>query len=117
MMDYTDTRLSRFISNTGDPASMTARINQKYAHDFQVTPEEQQRIAPLVKEMAQQLYQERRQFGTSVLATLDAYHEKISEQMTPDQRTAYQKANDERKKWLTELLISDLPPTATDNQK
>lgn len=117
MKDYTDTRLTRFINNTADPASMAARINQKYAHDFQVTPEEQKRIAPLVKEMTQELYQERRQYGTSILATLDTYHQKISEQMTPEQRTAYEKANNERKKWLTDLLLSDQPPAVPDDEK
>ncbi len=111
MMDYTDTRLSRFLNNTGDPESMAARINQKYITDYHLTSDEQSHIAPLVKEMTQQLYQERRQFGTNIISTMDEYHQKIGEQMTPEQRDAYNKVNEDRKKRLNGLLLSDPPPS------
>jgi len=116
MMDYTDKRLSRFFNNTSDPGSMATRINQKYITDYQLTSDEQTRIAPLIKEMTQQLYQERRQFGTEVIGTLDEYHQKISEQMTPEQREVYSKVNEERKKGLSSLLLSD-PTLSTQRQK
>jgi len=109
MMDYTDTRLSRFLNHTGDPESMAARINQKYITDYQLSPDEQSRIAPLVKEMTQHLYQERRQFGTAVINTLDEYHQKIGQQMTAEQREIYEKINGDRKKRMSNLLLDQAP--------
>jgi hypothetical protein len=111
IMDYTDTRLSRFLNHTGDPESMAARINQKYRNDYKLSSEEQSRIAPLVKEMTRQLYQERRQFGTNVINTLDEYHQKIAEQMTPEQREVYAKVNEDRKKRMSTLLLDQAPTT------
>jgi hypothetical protein len=110
MMDYTDTRLSRFLNNTSNPEIMAARINQKYRTEYQLTSEEQARIEPLVREMAQHLYQERRQFGADIMGTLDDYHQKIAEQMTPEQRAAYGKVNDERKKRISSLLLNEFSP-------
>ncbi len=115
MMDYTDVRLSRFLNRTGDPNAMALRINQKYADDYELTTDEQNRIAPLVKEMAQHLYQERHQFGADILGTLDEYHRKIGEQMTPEQRAAYEKANDERRKRMSSLLSDPAPSTQAQN--
>lgn len=105
VMDYTDTRLSRFINNSRAPEANAIRINQKYVKDYQLTPDEQKLIEPLVKEMTQQLYQERRQFGTEIIGTLDEYHQKIGELMTPEQRAAYEKVNAERKKWMSKVLL------------
>ena len=105
VMDYTDTRLSRFINNSRAPEAMAARINQKYLTDYHLTPDEQSRITPIVKEMTQQLYQERRQFGTEIIGTLDEYHQKIGELMTPEQRAAYEKVNADRKKWMSNVLL------------
>jgi len=106
-LDLTDTKLSHFFQTTSDPDSMAARINQKYVKDYQLTPDEQSRIAPLTEEMTRQLYQDKRQFGIGVMATLDDYHGKIAEQMTPDQRALYEKANDERKKRMNSMLLLD----------
>lgn len=110
-MDYTDTRLSRFLNHTSDPDSMASRINQKYITDYSLTADEQNRTAPLVKEMAQHLYQERRQFGMDVMNTLDEYHQKIAEQLPPEKREAYQSANEERKKRMSKLLLDAASPS------
>ena len=104
---YTDTRLSTFMSRTNDPDSMVARIDKKYADEYHLTPDEQSRIEPLTKEMTRRLYQIRRQFGVDVIATLDDYHGKIAEQMDPTQREAYEKANEERKKRMSVMLLPD----------
>lgn len=102
-----DAKLSLFMKRTNDPVSMAARINQKYATDYQLTPDEQSRIAPLTKEMAEHLYQVRHQFGVDIVATLNDYHEKIGEQMTPEHRAAYEKANEDRKTRMNALLQLD----------
>ncbi len=109
--DLADTKLSDFMKKTGDPTSMVARIDQKYSKDYQLTPDEQSRIHPLTKEMAQHLYQVRQQFGMDILATLDDYHQKIGEQMTPAQREAYDKANADRKKRMSAMLLLDQNPS------
>lgn len=106
-----DNRLTKFMSNATDPQSMAARINQKYGALYQLTPDQQTKIGPLVQEMAQHIYQERRQFGVDILNTLDEYHAKIAAEMTPDQRQAYEKANQERKLWMSKaLLLEQTPP-------
>jgi uncharacterized membrane protein len=115
MMDYTDTRLSRFLNHTSNPDAMASRINQKYLNDYQLTLDEQNRTAPFVKEMAQHLYQERRQFGMEVMNTLDEYHQKIAEQLPPEKREAYKKANEERKKRMSSLLLD--PTISPQGQK
>lgn len=109
--DLTDTKLSDFMKKTNNPDSMAARINQKYIKDYQLSADEQSRIEPLTKEMAQHLYQIRRQFGMDIINTLDDYHKKIGEQMTPAQREAYDKANAERKKRMSNMLLLDQSPS------
>jgi len=104
-----DTKFTGFLNRTNDPVSMASRINQKYLTEYQLTPEQQARIAPLTQEMAQHLYQVRRQFGTDIIATLDEYHRKIAEQMTPAQRELYTKANEDRRSRMVSLLLADPP--------
>lgn len=108
--DLSDMKLSRFLNRTSDPASMAARINQKYIDDYHLSPEEQARIAPLTKEMADQLYQVRRRFGADIISTLDNYHQKIGAEMTPEHRAAYEKANIERKNRMSSLLLDPAAP-------
>ena len=105
--DLTDSKLPNFLKKTGDPASMADRINKRNAKDYQLTPDQQSRIEPLTKEMTERLYQLRHQFGVDVISTLDDYHGKVAEQMTPAQREAYGKANEERKKRMSEMLLPD----------
>jgi len=111
-----NTKFAGFLNRTNDPVSMVNRINQKYITEYQLTPEEQARIAPLTKEMAQHLYQLRHQFGTDIIATLDEYHQKVAEQMTPEQREVYAKANEDRKNRMVSLLLAD-PATSNQSQK
>ena len=105
--DLTVSKLPGFLKRTGDPASMADRINQKYIKDYQLTPDEQSRIAPLTKEMAQRLYHIRSKFAVDIISTLDDYHGKVAEQMTPAQCAAYEKANEERKKRMSAMLLPD----------
>jgi hypothetical protein len=116
MWDLTDTQLARFMNKTNDSETMQSRINQRYAKDYQLTPEQQAKIAPLVNEMSQHLTQVRRQFAVDILGTLDDYHQKIGQQMTPDQRAAYDKSNAARKQRLSALLLID-PTAASAGQK
>jgi hypothetical protein len=105
--DFSGRRLSRFMTNTTDPKSMAERINQKYASTYQLTPDQQAKIAPLTQAMAQELYHERQQFATDVIKTLDTYHAKIAVEMPPEQRDTYEKANQERKQWMNKALLFD----------
>jgi hypothetical protein len=104
---FQDTRLSHFFFLTGDPKSMSARINAKYTKECNLTPEEQARIAPLTAEMAQHLFAIRRQFGIDIVSALKDYHRKIGDQMTPDHRQIFQQANEEREKRMSSLLLLD----------
>src|ERR1700677_2515125 len=89
MWIWTDTKLDQFMTRTSDPDKMVARINDKYANEYHLSPDELNRIQPLIKEMAQHVSQVRRQFGVDIIATMDDYHEKISEQLTPEHRAVY----------------------------
>jgi len=113
---WSDTKFINFLNRTNDPVSMANRINQKYLNEYQLTPDEQTRIAPLTKELAQHLYQLRHQFGTDIIATLDEFHQKIAKEMTPAQREMYAKANEDRKSRMVSLLLAD-PPKPDPGQK
>ncbi len=105
---FTDTQLATFMNKAADkPDSMVARINKKYAEEYHLTPEEMNRIQPIVVEMAQQLYQVRHNFGVDVMATLDKYHQQIAVQLTPEHRATYEAAMAERKKKLAGVLLPD----------
>jgi uncharacterized membrane protein len=105
---YTDTQLSTFMSRTnGGPDSIVARLTKKYADEYHLTPDELNRIQPEIREMAQHVYQVRRQFGVDIMATLDEYHQKIAEQLTPEHRAAYEAAIAEHRKKLAGLLLPD----------
>jgi uncharacterized membrane protein len=110
---FRDMTLPRFLTSTGDPKSMAARINQKYIREYQLTADEQARIAPLTQEMTQRLYVIRRQFGVDIMATLDDYHQRIGAQMNPDHRDAFQKANEERRKRMSTILLLDQTASAS----
>jgi hypothetical protein len=107
-----DSELSKFMSKTNDSDSvMIARINQKYVTEYKLTPDEIARIQPLVKEMAQHITHIRHQFGIDIISTFTEYHQKIAEQLTPEHRAVYEKASNERKKVLSDLLKLDQNPS------
>jgi hypothetical protein len=96
------------MSRSNDPAeSIVARITKKYADEYQLTPDELNRIQPEIKEMAQHIYQVRHQFGVDIMATLDDYHQKIAEQLTPEHRAVYEATIAEHRKKLAGLLLPD----------
>jgi uncharacterized membrane protein len=104
---YTDTQLSSFMSRSNSPESMVARINLKYESDYNLTPEELNRIQPDILAMARHIYLVRHQFGLDILSTLDEYHHKIAAQLTPEHRAAYEAAQEARKKKMTAMLLPD----------
>jgi uncharacterized membrane protein len=104
----TDTQLSTFMSRAANkPDSIAARLSKKYADDYHFTPDELNRIQPIINEMAQQMYDVRHKFGVDIMATLDKYHEQIAEQLTPEHRAAYEAAVAEKRKKLNNLLLPD----------
>src|SRR5476651_207020 len=108
---YTDTQLTTFMSRTNNPDSMVARMNKKYTDEYHLTADELSRIQPTIKEMAQHVYQVRHQFGVDIMSTLDDYHQKIAEQLTPEHRVVYEKAIAERRQKLNSMLIDQSSPT------
>jgi uncharacterized membrane protein len=104
---YTDTQLSSFMTRTNDPNTFVVRVNKKYADEYHLSADELSRIQPQIKEMAQQIYQVRHQFGVDMMAKLDEYHQKIAEQLTPEHRAAYEKAMADHKKQLGGILLLD----------
>ncbi len=106
-----DAKLSQFMSRTNDADQMIARINDKYRNEYHFTQEELDRIQPTVKELAEHVSQVRHQFGVDIIATLDTYHEKIAAQLTPEHRAAYEKANAEREKQISHMLLLDQKPS------
>jgi hypothetical protein len=110
---FQDIRFSQFLVHTADPKSMASRINQKYLTEYQLTPDEMAKIEPLTQQMTQQLYVTRRQFGVDIIGILDDYHHRIGEQMLPEHRVAYEKANVERRKRMSDTLLLDQTPADT----
>lgn len=105
---YTDTQLTAFMSKTAEkPDAMVARINKKYTDEYHLTPDELNRIQPMILAMAQSMYQVRHQFAVDVVATLDKYHGQIAGQLTPEHRAVYEKAMADRHKQLGGILLLD----------
>jgi hypothetical protein len=111
-MTFGSVKFTHFLDYTNDPQSMAKRINHKYISEYQLSAEEQEKIAPLVSEMTAQLYAERNQFAVSVLNTLDDYHNKISTLMTDEHSKAYQKDNIQRKEHISQMLMLKQNPDA-----
>jgi uncharacterized membrane protein len=86
----TDTHLTNFMSRTNNPDVLEARMNKKYAQDYQLSPDEVARIQPLVHQMAQDIYKVRHQFGADITSTLRNYHEQIAAQLNPGHRAIYE---------------------------
>lgn len=113
-MNYGTLRFADFLNRTGDPASLAQRINTKLVSQYRLGADEQARIAPLSREMAQNLYALRQKFGVDVLASIDASHEKIAAQMSPAHRAAYQKDNlDRHQRAASMLMPTSTPATGT----
>jgi hypothetical protein len=112
-MNFADPRFSTFLNKTSDPAALAQRIDKRLASQFQLDADEQARISPLTKGMAQNLYQLRLKFATDVLATIDSTHEKIAAQMTPAQRAAYVKDNEGRRQRAVAMLMPPAPSAGT----
>jgi len=112
----TDTPLMSFMNKTANkPDAIVARINKKYAQDYNLSPDEIAKIQPLVQDMAQHIYQARHQFGLDIMSTLDDYHAKIAAQLTPEHRDAYEKAMADRRKTLSSVLLPD--PSGSSDDK
>lgn len=102
-----DTQLTAVMSRWNDPDALEARIDAKYAHDYQLSPDEVQKIQPLVKQMTQDLYKVRHNFAADILSTLDTYHAQIAAQLTPEHRALYEAKMAQRKQQLSALLLID----------
>jgi uncharacterized membrane protein len=105
---FTDNQLSTFMSKAAEkPDSMVARLDKKYSEEYHLTPEELDRIHPILVEMARQMYQIRHQFGADVITTVDKYHQEIADQLSPEHKAVYEAAMAERHKKLSMLLLTD----------
>ncbi len=114
-MNFYDLRFYNFLNRTNDPASLAQRIDTKLTAQYNLSAEEQARIAPQAKEMAQNLYLLRQQFASDVLHSIDASHVKIAAQMDPAHREAYLKDNLDRRKRAASMLMptNAAPPAGT----
>jgi hypothetical protein len=108
-MNFADFRFYDFLNRTNDPAKLARRIDSKLLAQYKLTADEQARISPLTKDMAQKLYLLRHQFAADVLTTIDASHDKISAQMDPAHSATYVKDNLDRRKRAASMLL----PAAT----
>ena len=110
-LNFADMRFYNFLNRTNDPASLAKRLDKRLTHDYHLDADEQARIAPLTRDIAQKLYALRRRFASDILATMDDSHQKIGAQMTPDQRTAYEKDNRDRRKRTVSILMPETAPS------
>jgi hypothetical protein len=104
---FADTKLSMAMSRWNNPQKLEQRITDKYVNEYHLSPDEMARIQPLIKQLAQDLYKVRHQFGLDVVNTLDRDHAAIAAQLTPDHRSAYEAQMKERHDQLSSLLLSD----------
>ncbi len=107
-----DTPLTTAMSRWNNPDLLESRINAKYEQDYQLTPDEMAKIKPLTRQLAQDLYKVRHQFGVDILTTLNRDHAAIAEQLTAEHRAIYEsKMTDLTSKLSTDLLGDQSSPT------
>jgi hypothetical protein len=104
---FTDTQLVSAMSHWNDPDLLEARIDAKYAQEFQLSPQEMEKIKPLTKQMALDLYKIRHQFGVDIMQTLTRDHAAIAAQLTPEHRAAYEAKMEQRTSQLDVVLFPD----------
>jgi uncharacterized membrane protein len=104
---HDDQPLTEAMSHWNNPDTLEARIDKKYADDYHLTDDEMARIQPLTKQMTQDLYKTRHQFGVDIIDTLDRYHTEIAAQLTPEHRAVYEANMADRRNKLSALLLSD----------
>jgi len=102
-----DTSLATAMSRWNNADSLEARINARYAQDYQLTPEEMDKIKPLTKQLAQDVYKIRHQFGVDIVDTLNRDHAAIAAQLTPEHRAAYEAKVNDRTNKLGAILLGD----------
>jgi hypothetical protein len=102
-----DKQLTTVMNHWNNPDELVTRINAKYAKDYNLSPDEVEKIQPLTKQLALDLYKVRHQFGVDIINTLDQDHTLIAAQMTPEHRAAYEADIAERKAKLQALLLGD----------
>jgi hypothetical protein len=105
---FTDRQLSTFMSHTNDPVPVIVdRINKKYVHDYNLSPEELARIKPMIQSMAQQITQIRHQFAVDIISAYEKNHATVAAQLDPPHRAAYEAATAKRDKELRAMLQID----------
>jgi hypothetical protein len=104
---FTDTQLVTAMARWNDPDALEARIEAKYTKDYQLTPEEINKIKPLTRQLAQDLYKIRHQFALDVMDTLARDHYAIAKQLTPAHRALYEAKMAERSTRLESVLLGD----------
>lgn len=104
---FTDTQLVTVFSHWSDPDALEARIEARYATDYQLTPDEMNKIKPLTKQLAHDLYRLRHQFAIDVMGTLAKDHDAIAKQLTPAHRAVYEAKMAERDTQLESVLLPD----------
>ena len=104
---FSDNQLTTAMSHWNNPDTLEARINAKYAKDYQLTPDEIEKIKPLTRQLAQDLYRIRHQFGVDIIDTLNRDHAAIAAQLTPDHRASYEAKMTDRTGKLSATLLGD----------
>jgi hypothetical protein len=104
---WSDTELVTAMSHWNNPDALEARINAKYAKDYQLTPDEMEKIKPLTRQLAQDLYKIRHQFGVDIVATLNHDHAAIAAQLTPEHRATYEAKMADRTDKLSATLLGE----------
>jgi hypothetical protein len=114
LISYTlpDSSLATAMSRWNNADSLEARINSKYVNEYHLTPDEMEKIKPLTKQLAQDIYKIRHQFGVDMVDTLNRDHAAIAAQLTPEHKAAYEaKMTDVTGKISTALIGDQSSPT------
>jgi hypothetical protein len=103
---FTDKNLSTFMSHSNDPDKVIVdRINKKYVHDYNLSPDELARIQPLIEAMAQHTTQIRHQFALDFITAFEENRAKIASRLDSPHREAYEAATAQRDKELRAMLL------------
>jgi predicted Holliday junction resolvase-like endonuclease len=96
---------------SGQPVVSTATIVRDLNRQLQLTPEQRDKLQPVINETRQRLQQVREQIEPQALGVFDDAVKRVREILTPEQREKFDKIVADRKASWPKLLPSAPPAT------
>ena len=88
----------------GSPEQFGPQLMKRYTAKLELTPEQQDKINPLIMRAGEELRQMRRATWTNSQAVIDRVEAEISAQLTPEQKTKFEQMHLEQRDRMKRFL-------------